>query len=196
MIYDSEDISETYTQQSTLYVYIYFRIWKKKSNYQFISIYLQFSYFPIFKYPLTFKYYTKQLIWILLIILSQTTYYCIKLTFLTGQVKNIKFLIVFQVNYSFKEARKKIHFSTQRKLRIDRTLWRLWGSLGHDPRSNGVGGRACRCERLQTGGVNDTRTIAWTRPPVWTHVWQVFRRASLPRASSRERILSLDNASN
>lgn len=65
-------------------------------------------------------------------------------------------------------------------MRNDRTLWiiRLCGSLGHDPRSNGVGGRACRCERLQTGGVNDTRTIAWTRPPVWTHVWhggQVFR---------------------
>ena len=56
---------------------------------------------------------------------------------------------------------------------------RLWGSLGHDPRSNGVGGRACRCERLQTGGVNDTRTIAPVHcPPVWTHVWhggQVFR---------------------
>lgn len=153
-------------RNKVLYMYIYILEFEKKIVNKFISIYLQFSYFPIFKYPLTFKYYTKQLIWILLIILSQTTYYCIKLTFLTGQVKNIKFLIVFQVNYSFKEARKKIHFSTQRKLRIDRTLWRLWGSLGHDPRSNGVGGRACRCERLQTGGVNDTRTIAWTRPPV------------------------------
>lgn len=78
MIYDSEDISETYTQQSTLYIYIL--EFEKKIVNKFISIYLQFSYFPIFKYPLTFKYYTKQLIWILLIILSiQTTYYCIKL---------------------------------------------------------------------------------------------------------------------
>lgn len=78
MIYDSEDISETYTQQSTLYIYIL--EFEKKIVNKFISIYLQFSYFPIFKYPLTFKYYTKQLIWIFLIILSiQTTYYCIKL---------------------------------------------------------------------------------------------------------------------
>lgn len=78
MIYDSEDISETYTQQSTLYIYIL--EFEKKIVNKFISIYLQFSYFPIFKYPLTFKYYTKQLIWIFLIILSiQTTYYYIKL---------------------------------------------------------------------------------------------------------------------
>lgn len=30
MIYDSEDISETYTQQSTLYVYIYILEFEKK----------------------------------------------------------------------------------------------------------------------------------------------------------------------
>lgn len=56
MIYDSEDISETYTQQSTLYIYIL--EFEKKIVNKFISIYLQFSYFPIFKYDLQILYET------------------------------------------------------------------------------------------------------------------------------------------